>query len=103
MNNRYKFRAWSEKQKQMFYFTPWQEAGQEHFTEWQQFTGLLDKNGKEIYEGDILQIGPGTNFPVIWGEKNACFHLGTEHFYITGGQTKFYEIIGNIKENPELI
>lgn len=69
-----------------------------------QFTGLLDCNGKEIYEGDILK----DNIIVCWREDLASFALRKEgwlydHFFgeaIDAGST---EIIGNIFQNPELL
>lgn len=56
-----------------------------------QYTGLKDKNGKEIYEGDVLR---GGSREVYWDECSVGFQ-GFPH----GVQ----EIIGNIHENPKLI
>jgi uncharacterized phage protein (TIGR01671 family) len=99
----------------------------EYYEDIMQFTGLKDRNGKEIYEGDILR------FPAEekWGEENySCFevffHDGDansdynigftmnrmhNHGAICGGwippfkseKTAKMEVIGNIYQNPELI
>lgn len=81
----------------------------------QQFTGLLDKNGREIYEGDIVQYNrrssyDGINFEVKWSEDNWGWVLVSKNKdYLINEQTpegyryEFIEIVGNIFENPDLL
>jgi uncharacterized phage protein (TIGR01671 family) len=79
-----------------------------------QFTGLLDKNGKEIYEGDIVKTKGGWGGVVLWNSRG-YFYVKDNNYsedeepdlYPLGSMLcciiKRLEIIGNIHDNPELI
>ena len=78
-----------------------------------QFTGLYDKNGKEIYEGDILRWGVDNRLYVITFEKGMFFASAKEcNEEILGGfplhlltisEVGECVIVGNIHDNPELL
>lgn len=78
-----------------------------------QFTGLYDKNGKEIYEGDILRFGnsPSGICEAKWNESIAAFcirfsfenELGCRPLGNWVKCERSIEIIGNIHDNPELL
>jgi uncharacterized phage protein (TIGR01671 family) len=65
-----------------------------------QFTGLFDKHGREIYEGDVVDFGENNIGEILWcgDDWNIKFKGYILRLGIGGG-----EIIGNIYESPELI
>jgi len=71
----------------------------------QQYTGLKDRNQKEIYEGDILQTQKGTILVgvVQFGEGAISVHIKDELYYLNQIVERNAIIIGKIHENPELL
>ena len=142
MNREIKFRAWDKVKKQWAFgykeLGGFSVFGELHILgelqikdlnnfEVMQFTGLLDKNGKEIYEGDVLEFFGNKKKPehpyneVFWQQEKGRWALriiGKKiHSENAHGETEiiglneqqlerdegYYIIIGNIYENPELI
>lgn len=77
-----------------------------------QCTGLKDKNGKLIFEGDILLFtnddGEKTPYKVCWSEKYAGYTIitndgATDTMDYWDKWIEYYEILGNIHDNPELL
>ena len=68
----------------------------------QQYINLKDKNGVEIYEGDILEA-QHWNYPVSWDETNAQWRADRGHTYLPTSTWGHHQVIGNIYENPELV
>lgn len=113
MARKIKFRAWNKKDKYWMTDTFYvRDDGRAiHFNwddprgdiELNQFTGLRDKNGKEIYEGDRVRrymYSGWEEYPrgVNWDVHNACWNDGNNQFVFAG----VYEILGNIYEKQEL-
>lgn len=70
-----------------------------------QFTGLTDKNGKKIFEGDICKDSLGIIFAVEWDNANGRFlgfTIGDRSISYVGKEPSV-EVIGNIHDNPELL
>jgi uncharacterized phage protein (TIGR01671 family) len=111
-----KFRAWDLENKEMLH---WYEIFNSHTlliyifkyiesVELMQFTGLHDKNGKEIYEGDIIDDGLHSNIIIGWCKELGSFVLTRKgwafrHWFGESCDPEKVEIIGNIYENPNLI
>lgn len=73
-----------------------------------QYTGLHDKNGKEIYEGDIVKTGTDKLMVISWSKKHASFVIDRDgwafvHYFGEAFDSDDCEVIGNIYQNPELI
>ena len=117
-----KFRAWHKEKKIMgevlgidilhkeIFFSNEDVDCYEHTDfkdiELMEYTGLKDKNNKEIYEGDIVTLH-NSKYKVIFNSKEAGFVLRDDEFEMnipfTNNNNKRMEIIGNIYENPELL
>lgn len=106
-----RFRAWDKEQAKMkkdFRFDEFNDVN-DYFADndfvFMQDTGLKDKDGKEIYEGDILTWGNNVIAKVYYADDLAMFRCvieGTEEFdlFVFNQEAS---IIGNIYENKELL
>lgn len=123
-----KFRAWIKDEKKML-FSPcldsndladrsmadfWRIA--EDFTTYKddvvamQFTGLVDKNGREIYEGDVVRDGKLLNVIEYWTDhglwemvNKAPLKTGFYNAPLNKPTAEDLEVVGNVYENPKLV
>ena len=120
-----KFRAWDYKQNVMLHQEDWTKefdtkafwtnvlTGSEPDKDVMQYTGLKDKNGVEIYEGDVL--GGLYGLVVKWcdkcksielfdpNEKVYCYQCNGDLFWYDVAVDDDLEVLGNIYENKELL
>jgi uncharacterized phage protein (TIGR01671 family) len=111
MNREIKFRAWSKAAKKMSDWDFIHSVRNLHklmtlnHVELMQFTGLTDKKGKEIYEGDIVtHLHSADTFVVVFQKSTAMFlaqEIGDEQKGF--GIEDVTEVIGNIYENANLL
>ena len=117
-----KFRAWHKEKKIMgevlgidilhkeIFFSNEDVNCYEHTDfkdiELMQYTGLKDKNNKEIYEGDIVTLH-NNKYKVIFNTEEARFVLRDDEFEMnipfTNNNNERMEVLGNVYENPELL
>lgn len=125
MSRAVKFRAWDTKERKWLFGkdgfsmfgemvimgewgnAAWRSISDDEPYRYQllQYTGLKDKNGVEIYEGDIVD-DRGVTWYVEFGNGNYTLrctcHYPDGDFYVFE-DSPFYAVIGNIYENPELL
>lgn len=100
-----KFRAWMKESKSMIFLTAtaFGDLVDNHKTgfEIMQYTGLKDKNVKEIYEGDILKNEDGVS--VVYFDDGSFYPYNVVYGDTIDYCWELYEVIGNKFENPELL
>ena len=140
--DRFRFRAWDKKNKKMLYniqeaydggcvedekgnevedcyadcfssFFPYDDNDKNEEFIVEQCTGLKDKNGRLIYENDVVKITGDVMtmplkymdclFKVIWADIGFCFEMLNENDGLGFCECWEYEVVGNLHENPELL
>ena len=129
MKREIKFRSWDKVLKKMWWPRDFVQGEMGIFEcdvtivgdecELMQYTGLKDKNGKEIYEGDIVKIymaqtNEWVNYQILFYkgvfglgkslEKTELYDFLQKLIYFSGNKEQCnFEVIGNIHQNPELL
>ncbi len=119
-----KFRAFHKENEEMVYFNPekllqdqYQAAAlcslmvSDESGHLMQSTGLQDKNGKDIYEGDLLMVKDSRICEVVFHSCAGCWDLTPRNIIsslpigaVSPASYEYHtEVIGNIYENPELL
>ena len=118
MSREIKFRAWDKHHNSMEYINDlywFEENGIHDFNDdnyiFMQNTGLKDKNGKEIYDSDIVKVTWGSG-KIVFYEVKYCGSLGYHYLRDTKNKEdddiiciydySQMDVIGNIFDNPEL-
>lgn len=113
MERAIKFRAWNPLARFMddfnmedVFLTDWEVKAPWVYDHIMQYTGIKDKNGTEICEGDILIMARFDDikvYPVVWKNGMLTVSYSTQCLTDLAGIGYFFEVIGNIYENPELV
>ena len=119
MSREIKFRAWDKRHNSMEYINDlywFEENGIHDFNDdnyiFMQNTGLKDKNGKEIYDSDIVKVTWGSG-KIVFYEGKYCESLGYHYLRDTKNKEdddiiciydySQMDVIGNVFDNPELL
>ena len=118
MGREIKFRGFIKENKEMIFFDIMKLATSRNDLWWKcildgliimQFTGLLDDNEKEIYEGDIISIAENEDMSFSGGEVVFDTDLSAFVIYNNNGSwrylnsLRFMQVVGNIHENKDLL
>jgi hypothetical protein len=99
MNREIKFRLWrpyDQDQKMIYPRFISNELAQSELSFLMQYTNLKDKNGTEIYEGDLIDFGNTELKEVRWSIDGGCWMVGS---LILSASCEHREVVGNIYEN----